>query len=210
MTAATSRTKNITIPLLLLLVGTLLQIVLPNFDTLEKLLLSYLKHKWLVWELKLSTLAFFVLLPYRAYQKHVQKYTSASLIESYMDTKSKIKTECYKTDVVFLGRELASKGLAGSGSAIVRNKDLKLSHVHRFVSVCLEYIDSTKGNYSLDKPSVKALFADYKDADITDVTTTITNQYAARGLPLNQSVLSSAVTDIENTYSIALLKIDAM
>ena len=130
--------------------------------------------------------------------------SSSSIIKSYMETAHKIEIESYKTNIVSLGRELASKGLAGSGTAIVKNKDLKLSHICNFVNVCMGYADSTKSYYILDKFSVKLLFTDYQNADITDITTIITNQYAARGLTLNETVLSSAISDIENTYKVAL------
>lgn len=210
MTASKTHTKEIVIPLLLIVVGSLLQAVLPSSETLEKLLLSYLENKWLLWKLRVSIVALLVLLPYRAYLKHTEKKTSTDIIKSYLNTEHKISLETYKTNVVTLNRELAVKRQSGSGTAIVKNKDLKLSHIHKFVDDCLNYIASTKENYSLDKTSVKLLFIDYKNTDISDITIIITNKYTAKGLTLNNNLLSSAIADIEHAYDVALLKIDAM
>lgn len=210
MTTATDRKKDVIFPLSLVVVSSLLQAVLPSSEALEKFLLSYLKNKWLMWELRVSIGVLAVLTAYRAYLKYSEKKASSEIIKSYMETTHKIEIDSYKTNIVALGRELASKGLNGGGTAIARNKDLKLSHVHTFVDCCLNYIASTKENYYLDKPSVKSLLTEYKNTDISDTTTIITNQYNAKKLTINQSVLSSAISDIENAYSVALLKIDAM
>lgn len=89
-------------------------------------------------------------------------------------------------------------------------KDLKLSHIKSFVENCLEYVASTQSNYSLDKPSVKSLFENYQTDDITEFTNIINTQYIARGLNIRQDIMPSIISEINNTYSIVLLRIDAM
>lgn len=95
MTAAKTHTKDIVIPLSLIVVGSLLQAVLPSSETLEKLLLSYLKNKWLLWELRVSIVSLLVLLPYLASLKHTVKKSSTEIIKSYMETAHKIEAENY-------------------------------------------------------------------------------------------------------------------
>lgn len=210
MTAAKTHTKEIVIPLSLIVVGSLLQAVLPSSETLEKLLLSYLKNKWLLWELRVSIVSLLVLLTYRAYLQHTVKKSSTEIIKSYMETAHKIETENYEKGVVAVNNNMAARGIYSSGIAVMNIKDLKLSHIKSFVENCLEYVESTINNYLLDKPSVKLLFENYQTNDITEFTEIINSQYTARGLNIRQDIMPSITSEINNAYSIALLRIDAM
>lgn len=69
MKSATSHTKDITIPLLLVVAGIVLTGLSPNLETVEKIMLSYLKHKSLVWVVKASVASIVCLLPYWIYQR---------------------------------------------------------------------------------------------------------------------------------------------
>ncbi|MFA4820543.1 MAG: hypothetical protein WC613_06325 [Candidatus Aenigmatarchaeota archaeon] len=168
------------IPLSLVIVSSLLQAVLPSSETLEKLLLSYLKNKWLLWELRASIVSLLVLLPYLAYLKHTEKKTSTDIIKSYMETTHKIEIDAYIKDVDAFDNNLASRGVWSSGWGIANVKDVKLPHIKIFVDSCLEYIESTNSNYLLDKTSVKSLFKNYQTTDITEITETINNRNKAR------------------------------
>lgn len=138
------------------------------------------------------------------------KETSTSIIESYMETARKVDEEAYNTDVRALNNNLASRRLYSSGMAVMQVKDLKLSHIKSFVENCLEYVESTRNNYLLDKPSVKLLFENYQANDITEFAEIIKSQYSARGLNIRQDIMPGITSEINHTYSIALLRIDAM
>lgn len=215
MTASKTHTKDIIIPLSLIIVGSLLQAVLPSSENLEKLLLSYLKYKWLLWELRVSTVVLLVLLPYRVYLKHTGKKNSTEIIKSYMETAHKIEDELYKKDTIASDENLASRNMWSSGIGIRQTKDIKLSHIKAFINNCLEYIESTKNNYLLDKPSVKLLFENYQTADISEFAEIINSQNEARGLnikqdAIQQEIMPPIIAEINNAYSVALLRIDAM
>jgi hypothetical protein len=136
--------------------------------------------------------------------------TSTKIIKPYMESARKLDADAYKNDIVALNRNLASRGIYSSGFAVMQVKDLKLSHIKSFVENCLEYVASTQSNYSLDKPSVKSLFENYQTDDITEFTNIINTQYIARGLNIRQDIMPSIISEINNTYSIVLLRIDAM
>jgi len=136
--------------------------------------------------------------------------TSTSIIESYMQTARQIEIDAYNSDVVALNRNLASRGLYSSGMAIMQIKELKLTHIKKFVTDCVEYAESTRNTYLLDKPKIKLLLQKYQAVDISDTASIIDSQFTARGLLVKQDMMPSVVSDIDNAYSIALLRIDTM
>ena len=83
MKTSTSHTKDVTIPLLLVVAGIVLTVLTPNSETLEKFLNSYLKHKSLVLVVKASIGAIVCLLPYWVYQKCV--HTSPQITSETQD-----------------------------------------------------------------------------------------------------------------------------
>lgn len=141
--------------------------------------------------------------------------TSTQIIESYMKTAHKIEVDAYTKDVDAFDNNLASRGMWSSGAGVAGVKDVKLPHINTFVNSCLEYIESTKNNYLLDKPSVKSLFKNYQTTDITEVTETINNRNKARDLlikpeAIEQEIIPPIISEINSAYNIALLRIDAM
>jgi hypothetical protein len=136
--------------------------------------------------------------------------TSTSITESYMETAHKAEIDAYKNNVIALNRNLASRGIYSSGMAVMQIKDLKLTHIKTFVNNCIEYIETTKNNYLLDKTAVKFLLENYQNTDSNEIAEIIKSQYIARGLNIRQDIVPSVVSDINNTYNIALLHIDAM
>ena len=66
--------KVLTIPILLVFAGVLLPYLLPAPDTLETILHSYLKNKWLIWLAKSSTILLVFSLVYCFYLNPGKKY----------------------------------------------------------------------------------------------------------------------------------------
>lgn len=73
MSPSTSHTKDVTIPLLLVVAGIVLTSLAPSSETLEKFLLSYLKNKSLVLAVKALVGVTVCLLPYYFLQKSQKK-----------------------------------------------------------------------------------------------------------------------------------------
>lgn len=141
--------------------------------------------------------------------------TSTEIINSYMETAHKIEDELCEKATITMNENLASRGIWSSGAGIVQTKDIKLSHIKSFINNCLEYIESTQNNYLLDKPSVKLLFENYQIADMHEITESVNKQNKARGLNIKQDIIVQEImppiiSEINNAYSIALLRIDAM
>jgi len=140
--------------------------------------------------------------------------TSTAIIESYMETAHKIEAETYNKGVVSINQNMADRGIWSSGIAVMNIRDLKLTHIKTFVNNCLEYAASTQNNYLLDKTSVKQLFENYKTTDINEITAIIENEIKSRGLltgnAMQQEIMPPVISEINNAYSVAILRIDAM
>jgi len=140
--------------------------------------------------------------------------TSTAIIESYMETAHKIEAETYNKGVVSINNNMAARGIYNSGIAVMNIRDLKLTHIKTFVDNCLEYVARTQNHYLLDKSSVKQLFENYKATDTTEITAIIKNQIESRGLligdAMQQEVMPPIISEINNNYSVALLRIDTM
>ena len=101
--------------------------------------------------------------------------TSTSLISGYMTLAYQSEGTLYSNDLVTLNRQLSAQGQLSSGGAVVKVKDLKVSHINSFVNSSLAYIPDINTALLLDKAAVKAIFDKYHSSSISDMTTTVTN-----------------------------------
>jgi hypothetical protein len=140
--------------------------------------------------------------------------TSTKIIESYMETAHKIENDNYIKGVVSINNNMAARGIYNSGIAVMNIRDLKLTHIKSFIDSCMEYVSSIQSNYLLDKHQVKILFENYRATDITEITSIIKNQIESRGLLRNdamqQEIMPPIISEINNAYSVAFLRIDSM
>ena len=120
------------------------------------------------------------------------------------------ETNTYASDLISLDRLLRMEGRGNSSYALDQIRELKLSHVQNFINVSLQFTNSTKSSFTLDKTAIKNIFTNYQAIDITETTAAIVDSYQVRGRSIDQNALSSAVTSVNSYYSTALLQIEAM
>lgn len=173
MTTSKTHTKDIIIPLSLIVVGSLLQAVLPSSENLEKLLLSYLKHKWLLWELRVSTVVLLVLLPYRAYLKHTEKKSSTDIIKSCMDIPEEFLADehnlifsKFDEDSNMLRTSLMLKGRFNGSSGMNQFCAQIVSYSNQFLKEVENRATKIHGSNTFLSQQVKCHLERYLEADV--------------------------------------------
>ena len=146
MNLSTAHTKEVTIPLLLVVAGIVLTGLAPNSETLEKFLLSYLKNKSLVLGVKALVGAIVCLLPYYVLQrvKKISPKTLEKLLsftEENCDSKYNLRAnEVYKQFNSIIGGYASSGFPSLPGMANRDVSELYLNELRAFSEILTESI----------------------------------------------------------------------
>ena len=145
---------SVSIPLSLIIVGTLLGYLLPEIGSVEKFLLSYLKYRWSVWVLITSSFLLATLFPYYSYTRATRplnKKERANVIKNIKDMveaqysihRRNVLTKSFEK---MLNKEAARGFTRPTGTLSVVVSDLYLSEVGVFSSLLEKSI--SKGTLS--------------------------------------------------------------
>lgn len=203
MNTSTLRAKEVTLPLLLVIVGSLLQSVLPGSETLEILLLSYLKNKWLMWELKVSTVALLVLCTYRMYLKH----TGNSIDEDFLAQSHTLIFSKFDEDTKILSRKLRFEGRFNSTYGMNQLTEQIAGYVNEFLAQIKEHSVKIHGDNVLLDHQIKKQLDRYLEADLNFVKQKLALIFPGRaGSTFMANVIGESEIVIRRMYAEFALK----
>lgn len=136
--------------------------------------------------------------------------SSLTIINGYMAIVHNQEVTNYESNLRTLLANLSAQGKLRSSEQIIGTINLVKSHTTNFLNTSIAYINSTRATYSLDKNGTIALMQNYMSIDVSRMQAAISSAYKITGLAVNSGVVSSAVTDINNAYSIAIATIQVM